>query len=158
MFRTKDYRIVINKTTANISEYIQQVDLKCIDTEQEIYKKASIWVESFGWKFVGQGLDPSNFIYILSDLPQVRTVSNITNFNLGSNTVLEAIPTNTQFLNNLYETTAYYTSQSNSHRVAIPITMLQSNFNVSISNKVNPLNNTMGLGDVNLILRIELSE
>ena len=50
--RTKDYRIVIAVgNVANVAEYTQTVDLKCIDTEQNIFNKASMHVESCNWSY-----------------------------------------------------------------------------------------------------------
>ena len=154
MSRTKDYRIVINKTPADILEYTQQVDLKCIDTEQEIYKRASIWVESFSWSHNEEKQSTSQLMFIKCSLPQVRTMSLDNYYNLGNCNLLEAIPIKIDFVNGSY---CYYNASNNSHKVAVPITSVQSNFNVSIGNSNLGIGNLL-LSQFCLILRIELSE
>ena len=158
--RTKDYRIVIVVgNVANVAEYTQTVDLKCIDTEQNIFNKASMYVESCNWSYSDANIgDGSTLIYIVSSMPQIRTLSNIHDYNLGNNQILEILPTTYTGANGVHQTFAYYNAQSSIHKVAVPISMLQSNFTVSLSNSVNPSGNAMLNGAFSIILRIELSE
>ena len=148
MSRTKDYRIVINVANAQgANDYTQVVDLKCIDTEQDIYRKASIWVESL---ILGENAVNNSVIYILSSIPQVRTLDSTNQYNLGNCRILEtAIELGG---------TCYYNAYSNSHKVAVPISSLQSNFNVSISNNAVLASNTLGVGRYCLVLKVELQE
>ena len=158
--RTKDYRVVIVVgNVADIADYTQTVDLKCIDTEQNIFNKASMYVESCNWSYTdANNGDGSTLIYIVSNIPQIRTLSNIHDYNLGNNQILEVLPTTYSVANGVHETFTYYNAQSSIHKVAIPISMLQSNFTVSLSNSANPSGNTMLNGTFSIILRIELSE
>jgi hypothetical protein len=173
--RTKDYRVVLSDEMINVSPYTIDVNLGNLDLEQEIYKKAYICMESFKWSYLSDyiidekqvshpagilTIDASTMLLIYATIPQIRTLTNVHNFNLGNSRLIDTVSVRTEqrlhsngclYLHNY----ADYDNSHGNNKIAVPISSLQSNFQIIINNDIGLMQ--VG-GKYNMILKIVLSE